>query len=199
MSAIGDLLTQTESTKTIGDLLTSGLFWKAAAVLVPLAIALAAGAFALFRYIDSKIERGVDARVDAKLRTPTFALESLEATERAASARVQEAERQVEELKQERDTALRDNDQEHAQRLAARLQELETLRTRLEEAETERARLSQDLENVISSPKPQHSGGGVSLPNGHILVVRHAGKYGALQAVEQRTHDYGRRPFIRYA
>jgi hypothetical protein len=186
----------------ISDLLTSDLFWAAAGVLGSLAIALAGGVFALFRYVDGKIERGVDAQVDARLRTPAFALESLEVTERAASARVQAAERQVEELEQERETALRENNQEHAQRLAARLQEIETLRTRLEEAETERGRLSQELENTISAPQAQYSGNSVSLLNGYILVVRYAGMYGALQAVEQwghAPHAPNRRPFIRYA
>jgi hypothetical protein len=183
----------------ISDLLTSYLFWTAEGVVVPLLLALAAGAFALFRYVDGKIERGVDAQVDARLRTPTFALESLEATERAASARVQAAERQVEELEQERETALRENNQEHARRLATRLQEIETLRTRREEAETERGRLSQELENTISAPQPQYSGNSVSLLNGYILVVRYAGMYGALQAVEQWGHAPNRPPFIRYA
>jgi hypothetical protein len=210
MSAIGDLLAYKESTNAIGKaihaLLTSGVFWTALGVLVTVAIALATGLFALYRHLDGKIERSFDARLDAKLRTPTFALESLEATERAALARVQAAEeaakRQAEKLEQERESALQANQQEHAQRLAVRLQEIETLRTRLEEAETERGRLSQELENAISAPQPQYSGNSVSLLNGYILVVRYAGMYGALQAVEQwghAPHAPNSRPFIRYA
>jgi hypothetical protein len=133
-------------------------------------------------------------------------LESLEATERAALARVQAVEdaakRQAEQLEQERESALPANQQEHARRLAVRLQEIETLRTQLGEAETERGRLSQELENAISAPHPEYFGNSVSLLNGYILVVRYSGMYGALQAVEQWGYGYGltnRRPFIRYA
>jgi hypothetical protein len=186
----------------VRDLIAFSLFWEIAGVLV----ALVGGVFALTRYVVGKIERAFDARLDARLRAPTFAMESIEAIEQAASARVQaveeDARRKVEELEQKKESALRANKQEHAQRLAAQLQEIERLRTRLEEAETERGRLSglsQELENAISAPEPVYSGNSVSLSNGYTLVVRYAGMYGALQAVEQWGHAHNRRPFIRYA
>jgi uncharacterized protein (DUF342 family) len=172
----------------VRDLIAFSLFWEIAGVMV----ALVGGVFALTRYVVGKIERAFDARLDARLRAPTFAMESIEAIEQAASARVQaveeDARRKVEELEQKKESALRANKQEHAQRLAAQLQEIERLRTRLEEAETERGRLSglsQELENAISAPEPVYSGNSVSLSNGYTLVVRYAGMYGALQAVEQ--------------
>jgi hypothetical protein len=207
MSVVVGLLTHMESTNAVGkalrDLFTSGVFWTAVGVLLTLAIALAGGLFALYRHLDSKAERSFDARLDARLRTPTFALESIAATERAAEARVQAAaeaaQRRVEALEQERDTALRTNDQEHAQRLATRLDEIKLLRVRLREAETDRNRLSHDLETAITAPQQEYSGNSVSLLRGYILVVRHAGKYGAMQAVEQRTYAPNERPFIRYA
>jgi hypothetical protein len=55
------------------------------------------------------------------------------------------------------------------------------------------------VDNAVSASQPQRSGNSASLPNGYILVVRHAGKYGALQAVEQRIYPSNRRPFIWYA
>jgi|SRR5215203_2571913 len=54
------------------------------------------------------------------------------------------------------------------------------------------------VENAVSAPQPQRSGNSANLPNGYILVVRHAGKYGAMQAVEQRVYPSNRRPFIWY-
>src|SRR3712207_5650116 len=42
-----------------------------------------------------------------------------------------------------------------------------------------------------------YSGNSVRLPTGRILVVRYAGKYGAIQAIDQASEERG--GFIRYA
>ncbi len=182
------------------DLLGSEVFWVAVGSVATVLL----GVGALVRWVGGRIERSIEEairpireenrrlreEIDTRLRMPSFALNNIESIERTAKLRVEEIERQ-------RAEALRSNQEEHAQMLAERRQEIESLRQQLDLAETERSRLASELEESLAPERPYYSGNAVGLPTGFILVVRHQGKYGAVKAIDQASADRG--GFIRYA
>lgn len=183
-----------------------GLFWTAiaafAAVLTAATPLFLGYRHALKRQANENLERSrADNRtlreeiqrlrgdLDTRLRLPSFALDTLRLTDEAAA-------RQIADLEERFRAAKGAHDQESAATLANQIEEANGLREQLQQVDGERRRLDVALRTLLTK-RPRVTENAVMLPTGMILVVRHAGKYGAIQAVEQS--NAGPRPFVRYA
>ena len=127
--------------------------------------------------------------LNTRLRLPSFGLDAIRLTEAAAQ-------RKVEELELKYEQAVRDKDRELSDTLSEQLREIALLRERLAILQTERNQLQTALESNLIVPRRHVGKNAVELPTGFILVVRHAGYYGAVKAVEQSSSKRG--AFIRY-
>jgi hypothetical protein len=127
--------------------------------------------------------------LETRLRLPSFGLEAVRLTELAAQ-------RQIEEVEERYKRAIEEHDQQLAQSLRNQLAELGNLRSELARANDEKSRLESALRAAITHRQPARSTNGVQLLTGLILVVKHNGCYGAVQAVDQAGDKRGK--FIRY-
>ena len=128
--------------------------------------------------------------INTRLQLPAFSLDAIKLTELAT-------ERKIEEITRQRDEAIASKDKESESTLQAHLDEINSLRQSIDVSTKARIALENKLQDVIVKPQPASSYNGIMLPTGLILLVRHKGRYGALQAVDQTAEKRGE--FIKYA
>lgn len=128
--------------------------------------------------------------LETRLRFPGYAKDVIQLTEDAAEARIKELESRY-------DAAIREKDQEKARALDSKVKEIQALKKQLEDAAATQSRLQVKLRSALVEAPPLPNQNAYALPVGLILLVKHNGKYGALQAVEQASSSRG--AFIRYA
>lgn len=177
----------------------SGVFWTA----VGASAAVAGVVLGVGRWIRDTITDSFDRQMDTlrdenrqlreemdrRFQYPQYALQAIELTEEAAD-------RKIEQVRARYEKALEERNEEAAQALNDQLEEIRRLRTALEEQEGQRQEIENRLERAIAAPPARESGNAVLLPTGLILLVRHEGRYGAVQAIDQASQRRG--AFIRY-
>lgn len=104
--------------------------------------------------------------------------------------------RKLEELDGMYEKAVKDKETEKAQQIIAKKAEIQQLRANLLDAADQKEKLENKLRNNVIASGPALGLSALKLFTGGILLVRHQGKYGAVQAVEQASGERG--SFIRY-
>ncbi|MGI8544313.1 MAG: hypothetical protein ACR2MD_12685 [Aridibacter sp.] len=125
-----------------------------------------------------------------KLLLPSFTNNLIEITKK-------DAKRKVEEITKQKDEAILAKDDELAIKLQSKLDEIKLLDHQLKNSQEQSNTLQIELQKVLAKPKPQISQNAILLNNGMILLVKHKGKYGAIQAIDQSSSSRG--SFIRYS
>ncbi|MDQ3634489.1 MAG: hypothetical protein M3405_08270 [Acidobacteriota bacterium] len=191
------------------------LFWTFIAAIVPIIIALASFLWWFFNYSNNKINNGIEQGIQKQLaplaeentnlrkqnkellenlklnlQIPSYTRDYIEITEKSA-------EKRIEEIKEQKDQAIADKDNELAEILQSKLEEINRLNQLLQESNSNTDFLQNQIQNIINKPSHQITGNAVLIRNGLILLVRYQGRYGALQAVDQSSNKRG--SFIRYS
>jgi hypothetical protein len=132
----------------------------------------------------------LNTEINTRLQMPSYSLEAIKLTEIAAERKVEEITKRYEEAVTSKDQALADT-------LQSKLREIESLRQSIDAITKERSMLETRLQSAIVKRQPRIGNNAIGLPTGLILLVRHNGKYGAVQAIDQSSQNRG--SFIRYA
>lgn len=179
----------------------SGLWETAAAVAAVLTLCGALVTWGVQR-VRAAVERGVQSQneenrrlreeLDLRFRLPAFATDAVKLTEVAA-------ERKIEDLTRQYEDAVAAQNNERAEILESQLKEVGQLRARLETVSAERDKLQARLQDAVVIGHPPRGTNGIGLQTGLILLIRHHGRYSAVQAVQHAASNPGReRNFVRY-
>jgi hypothetical protein len=125
--------------------------------------------------------------LDTRLQTPGYVLDMIKLTELRA-------EQTITNLEEQHRKALESKDQQLARTLQA---ESQRFQQQLETSSTRYNQLITNLQHTIPAPHIYTDKHAIGLPTGLILLVKHQGKYGAVQAIEQTSSQNG--GFIRYS
>lgn len=128
--------------------------------------------------------------LDTRLRVPSFGLDAVRLTELAAK-------RRIEELETKLNSAVVAKDDELVRTMEEQKGQIVALSEQFTSLQAARLSVQQKLQSAIVTMAPVFHKNSVGLPTGPILLVKHADRYGALQALEQAKSDRG--AFIRYA
>lgn len=179
--------------------LTSEVVWIATGTLIGLASFIWGVGRWIINTVTTSFDRQIDTlrdenrqlrdEIDRRFQLPKYALEAIEVTEEVAD-------RKIAQLEARHRKALDEHNEEAAEALNAQLEEIQRLRAALEQQQGERQEIEQQLERAILAPPVRESDNAVGLRTGFILLVRHEGRFGAVQAVDQAGRDRG--AFIRY-
>lgn len=101
------------------------------------------------------------------------------------------------ELNMHLESAVRNNDYEKTRKMELEIENIHLLQKELRQAFKHREATEIKIRNVVFNQTPQLGANAVSLLTGQILIIRHDGKYGAIQAIDQASEERG--SFIRYA
>lgn len=127
--------------------------------------------------------------LDTRLQLPSYGLDAVMLTELAA-------ERRIDELEEKHKKAVSEKDEQLAKTINKQKQHIVKLSTDLNKLQSQQLNIKQDLQGAIVTKAPVFQKNAIGLPTGLILLIHHAGKYGAVQAIEQAKMDRG--AFIRY-
>lgn len=175
-------------------------FWAMVAALAVVLPLLAGVIWFFFRAIRRALRLEAENKrlreeLESRLRFPQYARDAIALTEMGAD-------RKIEELRANYESALAERDQERARGLEIQLHEIEKLRRDLSRLSNERDELAGQLQSaVVATPPRTDAPNAIGLPSGLILCVRYQGRYGALQPVEQigEQRALGQQALIRYA
>ncbi|HWI54412.1 MAG TPA: hypothetical protein VNT57_01860 [Desulfobacteria bacterium] len=88
------------------------------------------------------------------------------------------------------------NDTEKVRLLEEQVRQIETLLRELRESALRHEEAEAKLRSIITNVQPPHGKRAMRLLTGQILLIRHLGKYAAVQAIDQASADRG--GYIRY-
>ncbi len=175
-------------------------FWTMIGSLVAVVVLLAGFVTFIYRVLKRAANKDVEnlkaenkllqSELDVRFRFPEYAKGIIQLTEDAAEARIKELEIRYA-------AAIREKDQEKAHALDSKVKEIQALTKQFETASVIQNELQGKLRSALVEAPPEPNQNAYALPVGLILLVKYDGKYGALQAVEQASHERG--AFIRYA
>lgn len=138
----------------------------------------------------SEENKRLRAELEDRLRLPNYVKDVVQLTEAAADRKIEDLHRQLAE-------ARKADDNKEAEAVSAEIDELERMREQLNRAARERDALQQQLQGALFARPASHGDNAVGLPTGPILLVKHAGRYGAIKAIDQASDKRGK--FIKYA
>lgn len=104
--------------------------------------------------------------------------------------------RKVAQLKAYSGVATEQEDTERVRLLEEQIQQIEVLLRELRESVLRHEEAEARLRSVVTNLQPPHGKKAMRLLTGQILLIRHLGKYAAVQAIDQASVDRG--GFIRY-
>ncbi len=169
-------------------------FWYIAGVLIAV-IVLAYVGYKIYE----KFMLGDDEELEEKIEQLKTDLQSRYGSSKYAKSVIEmelAAFRKTAQLNTYANEAREQNDTEKARLLEEQIHQIETLLKELRESALRHEEAEARLRSIITNIQPPHGKRAMRLLTGQILLIRHLGKYAAVQAFDQASADRG--SFVRY-
>ncbi|HWI55490.1 MAG TPA: hypothetical protein VNT57_07340, partial [Desulfobacteria bacterium] len=171
-----------------------GKYWYVVAIIIGVVILAYAG-YKLYQ----KYMSGDDEELEEKIELLKADLQSRYGSSKYAKSVIEmelAAFRKTAQIKVYANEAIEQNDTEKVRLLEEQIRQIETLLRELRESALRHEEAEARLRSIIVNVQPPHGKKAMRLLTGQILLIRHLGKYAAVQAIDQASADRG--GYVRY-